>query len=63
MKVNAILGETQELGVEKALLSTGFLPSNEIADSPAQARGPLLIWFPVWGLLVLLQAWSMAGLD
>lgn len=40
MKVNAVLGETQELGVEKALLSTGSA-INEISQTSRASAGPI----------------------
>lgn len=40
MKVNAILGETDTLGMEKALLSTGSA-INEISQSSRAAAGPI----------------------
>lgn len=40
MKVNAILGETQELGVEKALLATGSA-INEISQTTRASAGPI----------------------
>lgn len=40
MKVNAILGETQKLGVEKALLATGSA-INEISQTSRASAGPI----------------------
>lgn len=40
MKVNAILGETQKLGVEKALLATGSA-INEITQTSRASAGPI----------------------
>lgn len=41
MKVNAILGETQKLGVEKALLATGSA-INEISQTSRASAGPIV---------------------
>lgn len=41
MKVNAILGETQKLGVEKALLATGSA-INEISQTSRASTGPIV---------------------
>lgn len=41
MKVNAILGETQKLGVEKALLATGSA-INEISRTSRASAGPIV---------------------
>lgn len=41
MKVNAILGETQKLGVEKALLATGSA-INEISQTSRASAGPIM---------------------
>lgn len=40
MKVNAVLGETQKLGVEKALLATGSA-INEISQTSRASAGPI----------------------
>lgn len=41
MKVNAILGETQKLGIEKALLATGSA-INEISQTSRASAGPIV---------------------
>lgn len=41
MKVNAVLGETQKLGVEKALLATGSA-INEISQTSRASAGPIV---------------------
>lgn len=41
MKVNAIMGETQKLGVEKALLATGSA-INEISQTSRASAGPIV---------------------
>jgi TP901 family phage tail tape measure protein len=41
MKINAILGETQKLGVEKALLATGSA-INEISQTSRASAGPIV---------------------
>ena len=61
MKVNAILGETQELGVEKALLSTGSA-INEISQTSRASAGPIADMVSRMGAIGSAAGLSMADL-
>lgn len=61
MKVNAILGETQSLGLEKALLSTGSA-INEISQTSRASAGPIADMVSRMGAIGAAAGLSMADL-
>ena len=61
MKVNAVLGETQKLGVEKALLATGSA-INEISQTSRASAGPIADMVKRIGAIGAASHLSMADL-
>ena len=61
MKVNAILGETEELGIEKALLATGSA-INEISQTSRASAGPIADMVSRMGAIGSAAGLSMADL-
>ena len=61
MKVNAILGETEKLGVEKALLSTGSA-INEISQTSRASAGPIADMVSRMGAIGAAAGLSMSDL-
>ena len=61
MKVNAVLGETEELGVEKALLATGSA-INEISQTSRASAGPIADMVSRMGAIGSAAGLSMADL-
>ena len=61
MKVNAILGETEKLGIEKALLSTGSA-INEVSQTSRASAGPIADMVSRMGAIGSAAGLSMADL-
>lgn len=61
MKVNAVLGETQKLGVEQALLATGSA-INEISQTSRASAGPIVDMVKRIGAIGAASKLSMADL-